>query len=66
MTERLEEVQAIVAGHMDSILSNFKHGAKITVLVRTPGKDNADFCMTNDDLDQATAMIERRKQEHRP
>lgn len=51
-----------VQDHMDEILTNFKAGAKITVLVRTPGKPNADFCLTSDDLEQVAVMIKRRQE----
>lgn len=47
---------------MDEILTNFKQGAQITVLVRTPGKPTADFCLTNDDLEEVAAMIKRRQE----
>jgi hypothetical protein len=60
---RLEEVQAEVAGHMDSILKNFKQPAEITVLVRQPDfpDGSRDFMMTDDDLDEAIKAIGRRK-----
>ncbi|MBD8665262.1 hypothetical protein IFT59_18640 [Rhizobium sp. CFBP 8752] len=51
---------------MDKILTNFKSGSKITVLVRAPGKPNADFCLTDDDLDEVIAMVRRRKGEAPP
>lgn len=57
----LSEVQEDVSRHMDEILRCFKSGAKITVLVRSPGYPDRDFVMTNDDLDELTAMIARRK-----
>lgn len=63
MTEVLQRAAERVQDSMDEILANFKAGAKITVLVRTPGKPTADFCMTSDTLDEVAAMIERRKAE---
>jgi len=57
----LENVQETVSGHMDAIVSCFKPGVKITVLVRSPGFPGRDFMMTNDDHDELIAMIERRK-----
>lgn len=51
-----------VQDHMDEILTNFKPGARITVLVRTPGKPTADFCLTSDDLSEVAAMIKRRQE----
>lgn len=43
----------------------FKPGAKLTLIVRNPaaeaaGKD-ADFVMTDDSLDEAIAVLQRRK-----
>ncbi|SOC42471.1 hypothetical protein SAMN05892877_11013 [Rhizobium subbaraonis] len=61
MSQLLLEVQHDVARHMDEILSHFKPGALITVLVRTPGNDRADFCMTSDTIDDAIALLARRK-----
>lgn len=53
-------VEDRVSTHMDEITRNFKPGAKITVLVRTPGNDEADFCMTDDDLAEVAKMVQRR------
>ncbi len=61
MSTLLQQVAQDVQDHMDAIIGNFKPGAKITVLVRTPGKPTADFCMTSDDLDEVAAMVQRRK-----
>lgn len=57
----LQYVQEAVADHMDEILALFKPGAKICVLVRTPCHPDRDFMMTNDHLDELTAMLVRRK-----
>lgn len=57
----LQRVCVRVQDSMDEILTNFSGEAKITVLVRTPGKPTADFCMTSDDLDEVLAMVHRRK-----
>lgn len=54
-------VQQQVAGHMEDIQSLFKKGAKITVLVRTPDKPDSDFLMTDDNLDEVVAAVQRRK-----
>jgi hypothetical protein len=62
----LQRAAERVQDSMDEILANFKPGAKITVLVRTPGKPTADFCMTDDDLDEVIAMVHRRKGENPP
>ena len=57
----LEEVRRETSYHMDQIISCFKHGAKIAVIVRTPGDDEADFMLTDDDLDELQKVIERMK-----
>lgn len=62
----IHEATQRVADCMDQILTNFKDGANITVLVRYPEKPNADFCLTDDDLDEVIAMIQRRKGEAPP
>ena len=46
---------------MDRIIARFKAGARITVLVRHPGRPDEDFLMTSDDLDEVAAMVARRK-----
>lgn len=62
MSQLLREVQHDVARHMDEILTHFKPGAKITLIVRTPGNDRADFCMTDDAIDDVVALLARRKE----
>ncbi|MDT6941912.1 hypothetical protein RI570_17555 [Brucella pseudogrignonensis] len=59
---KLEDATHITAGAMDQILACFKSGSKITVLVRTPGLPDRDFCMTDDNLSEVAEMIERRRQ----
>lgn len=61
MSTKLEIVQGMVSDCMDQMLTNFKPGAKITVLIRVPGKDEADFLMTSDDLDDVIDAVQRRK-----
>ena len=61
MSDLLQIVGERVQFNMDRILTNFKGDVKITVLVRTPGKDTADFCMTNDDLAEVEKMVRRRR-----
>jgi len=56
----LHVVQQKVSNHMDSILSNFKSGAKITVIVRIPDEPEQDFMLTNDNPVQAIELIQRR------
>lgn len=57
---QIAEMSESIAGLMDEILSHFKPGTKITLLIRTHDKPEADFCMSNDDLTELPAMIERR------
>ncbi len=59
---QLEDATYITAEAMDAILKCFKSGSKITVLVRTPGFPDRDFCMTDDSLPEVAQMIERRRQ----
>lgn len=56
----LRQVYDAVGGHMDDILSHFKPGAKITVIVRRPGLPEQDFMITDDDPLEAIALINRR------
>lgn len=58
---QLEDAKNITAGAMDTILGCFKSGSKITVLVRTPGFPERDFCMTDDSFPEVIAMIARRQ-----
>jgi hypothetical protein len=55
----LEEVQQYTAKKMRKIKSRFKNGAKITVIVRMPGNDDADFVMTDDTLRDAIKVLQR-------
>lgn len=57
----LEEVHNAASIHLSEIAEYFKSGVKLTLLVRTPGDDDADFILTNDDLDEVIKAIERRK-----
>lgn len=63
MSTRLDEVREDVSLHMTEILTNFKPGAKITVLVRRPEhRDGSqDFVLTNDDLGEAIEALTIRK-----
>lgn len=59
---KLESAMAAVAKHLDQIADKvFLPGTKLTFLARTPGHDDADFCMTDDDMDEIAKMIERRR-----
>ncbi len=58
----LEQARQNVAYHMEQIVACFKKGVKITVIVRTPDLPERDFLMTDDDLDEAGAVLTRRKE----
>jgi len=50
---------------MDRILTLFKPGAKITVIVRSPNiPGDTDFIMTNDDLTEARYALQRQQERH--
>lgn len=58
----LENTRVFVSARMNEILSKFKPGTKITVLVRTPGNDEADFVLSDEEsFEPVEAMIERTK-----
>jgi hypothetical protein len=57
---QLEEVTQEANGLLNRIHALFKPETKITLLVRTPGHDEADFSLSNDDLTEAIRALERR------
>ena len=57
----LERTQRIAGDHLNQIASCFVDGSKLTLLVRQPNKPDADFVLTNDDLDEAINALNRRK-----
>jgi hypothetical protein len=61
-SDKLQRAGEHVAHHMDKILEAFKAPVKITVLVRSPGFPEQDFCMTDDDLAEVAEMVERRRE----
>lgn len=61
MSQSLAQAREEISGHMDRILSVFKPGARITVIVRTPDNNEGDLLLTNDSLTEAVAVIERSK-----
>lgn len=56
----LQALQEYVADCMDRILSVFKEGVLITVIIRTPNEPTRDFLMTSDDPAEVINLIERR------
>lgn len=61
MTDKLAYARKESAWYMDRILELFKPGKKITILVRDPTDNEADFMMTNDQIPDLVAMLERSK-----
>lgn len=62
MTDSLTRVRDNVAADMEAIQRQFKPGAKIAVLVRSPGFPDRDFMMTDDNIDELMAMLQRCKE----
>ena len=61
---RSAKVQAVaeaMSDHIDAILTLWKPGAKVTVVVRHPDSTEKDFVMGNDTLDGAIEALERSK-----
>lgn len=57
----VERAAEIISGHMDEIVGLFKPGAKIAILVRSPGHPDRDFMMTDDSIEELEQMLARRK-----
>lgn len=57
----VDDVREEVAGHMIRIVSYFKPGVKITVLVRVPDFPDRDFMMTDDEIPALREMLDRRE-----
>ncbi len=53
-----EKLALILMHHVEPI---FKRGTRLTLIARTPGNNEADVLVTNDDLDDVAALIERSK-----
>lgn len=58
---KLSYVKSEIAAYMQKIAYFFKPEVRITVLVRSPGYDEQDFMMTNDDIVEIAKMVERSK-----
>ena len=58
----LERVKYEASNHMDSIHRLFKPEVRLTLIARTPGNDDTDFMLTDDDLSEVARLIERRKE----
>ena len=61
MSDSLKALQFECQDAMDRIIKHFKPGRKITVVVRSPDNPTQDFVMTNDTMEGAAEVIERRR-----
>jgi hypothetical protein len=61
LAQRLQYIANDCGDHMNAVAKHFKAGAEVTLIVRSPGFPERDFMLTNDDLDEVAAVIERRK-----
>lgn len=55
----IQEIVAEIAPKMAEIADLFLPGAPVTVLVRRPGDDRADVCITDDEFPELQAMLAR-------
>ena len=53
------DFHARIANHAGDIAGLFKPGAKVTVLVRSPGIPDADVLVTDDSVDAIIAALEK-------
>lgn len=61
MSDRVLALQDELSRHLDEIGTLFKPGAKLTLVVRNPGRGDAGVVIGNDDLDLAVEEIRRRQ-----
>jgi hypothetical protein len=52
------QLGTILERHVEPI---FKPGTKLTVIARTPGNNEADVLVTNDDINELAALVARSK-----
>lgn len=64
----VQNAAEVVAEHMDAIMTLFKTGAKITVLVRAPDfpDGSRDFVQSNDVLGEAIRALSIRDKDPQP
>lgn len=62
-SQAVKKLADVAAEYLSGILSHFKDGAKITLLVRTPDKPDGsqDLILTTDTLDDAITALTLRK-----
>lgn len=54
-------VRSRCAEHLEQVSELFKHGAKVTLIVRTPGFPEQDFMLGDDTIEGAMELLERSK-----
>lgn len=62
MSHKMENAMRIVSAHLNAIQRDvFKSdaGMKLTFIARDPGDPEADFLLTEDDLDQVAELLIR-------
>ena len=60
MGEKLGRAQEVIGGLLTEASLIFKPGMKLTFIARRPDKPDQDFVMTDDDLAEAIAALQRR------
>lgn len=60
MSPALEALRNEASDYLDRIRERFKPGVKVTLIVRRPGEPTQDFMLTDDDLQEVSALIDRR------
>lgn len=55
----MEEMRREIASRMVEIAEMFVPGATVTVLVRYPADDRAEMCITDDEIPDLIAMLQR-------
>ena len=61
MSEKLDRARDIVGGLLTEAGLVFKPGMRLTFIARRPDKPDQDFVMTDDDLTEAMAALQRRR-----
>jgi hypothetical protein len=57
---KLLELEMECSHCLENVATLFKPGVKITLIVRTPNKNERDFLMTDDDIKEVKLLVERR------
>lgn len=63
MSEKLKAVADEASDYLNRIAGLFKPGVKLTLIVRTPDKDDQDFILTNDLPAEAIKALDRRQKQ---